>query len=73
MKKFKLGDLVVCEVIEILNVSEIIVSFKGELMRVQNLSYRSLRVGEFIHLIVQGIEPLQFKLFAQRPGFDRSI
>ncbi len=41
---------------------EILVNFEGDLLRVQNLSDRQIRVGQRIQLLVETVYPLKFRL-----------
>lgn len=47
---------------EVLDESEILVNFDGDLLRVSNQSSRHFRTGQRIQLLVESIRPLQFRL-----------
>lgn len=61
-----IGDPVVGKVVENLPDFELIISFNGDLLRVQNESGRTLRVGDHVTLTVKAIQPLQFQLMSDR-------
>lgn len=56
----KVGDHLQAEIIECLSSTELICSFEGDLLRVQNLSANSLKPGQQIHLRVLSTNPLKF-------------
>ncbi|HRO67426.1 MAG TPA: hypothetical protein PL182_07670 [Pseudobdellovibrionaceae bacterium] len=56
----KTGDRLQAEIIECLSATELICSFEGDLLRVQNLSATPLKPGQQIHLKVLSTNPLKF-------------
>ena len=71
------GDRVRGEVVEILDASELIICFSGDLLRVSNASQRAMRVGEWVEVVVEPTAPLRFRLaprVSHAPGrFDVKI
>jgi ribosomal protein L19 len=68
----KVGDRVHVRVEEILDQREIMISYAGDLLRVQNETARQLRVGDFVEVIVAGQHPLRFQLFAGMRSLRRN-
>ena len=67
----RVGEITTAKITEILSETEVIMSFAGDLLRVQNLSRRKLRVGEFVQCKVTQLQPLRFELkhsSSSRPG-----
>lgn len=62
----KIGQKVWATCEEVRSNSEILVNFEGDLLRVQNLSGRTLRVGQRLQLLVESTAPLQFRLVEAR-------
>ncbi len=62
ISSLKLGQKVWATCEEVRQDREILVNFEGDLLRVQNLSDRQLRVGQRIQLHVEAVQPLQFRL-----------
>ena len=61
------GDVVEAEVSEILTDNEIIMSFQGDLLRVQNHSRKTLVRGQKLFCRVTSIEPLRFEMVPTHP------
>ena len=63
------GDLIVAEVEEELSGSEsnLIVSYRGQLLRVQNSSGKRLRRGDRLELLVVGKNPFELRLLSDIP------
>ncbi len=57
---FKLGQHIICKVVEIVEAKDLIVSFQGQLLRVQNQSKRTFAVNHFVELEVMSLKPLRF-------------
>ncbi len=66
LQSLKLGQKVWATVEEVLVQNEIIVNFQGELLRVSNQTFRSLRPGQRIQLAVTTVAPLGFQLMESR-------
>lgn len=60
--KLRIGDLVRVQVVELVGGDELIVSFHGDLVRVQNKSLQSLRSGDKILVRVTQVSPLFLQL-----------
>ena len=58
----KIGEFTVAKVTEILSMDEVIMSFNGDLLRVQNESRRSFQIGEIVKCRVTQLHPLRFEL-----------
>ena len=56
------GDVIEAEVSELLTENEVIMSFQGDLLRVQNHSRSTLKVGEKLNCRVTSIDPLRFEM-----------
>ena len=70
------GDIIEAEVTEILSDIEVIMSFKGDLLRIQNHSRNLLKLGQKVQCRVSSAHPLQFEIVQNyRPSFkmDRVI
>jgi cold shock CspA family protein len=48
---------------------EAIINFSGDLIRVLNLSEKSLRPGQRVHLEVESVRPLKLKLITKTPRY----
>lgn len=72
MKQFlpslDLGDSVEGRVAEVLTSGELIISFRGDLLRVANATHQVFQAGEVVRLIVVATRPLRFRL---QDGSDR--
>jgi hypothetical protein len=65
------GEITTAKITEILSETEVIMSFAGDLLRVQNLSRRQLQIGELVQCKVTQLHPLRFELArspSSRPG-----
>jgi hypothetical protein len=60
--KLRVGDLVRAHIVECVGPDVLIVSFQGDLVRVNNKSHRGLRAGDKILVRVTQISPLLFQL-----------
>ena len=75
----KLNETLRGKVVEIFPDGELLMSFAGDLVRVQNETRRPFEVGQLVVVIVKAIEPVRFQLSeshgrAQRNGrLDVSI
>ncbi len=56
------GDIIEAEVTELLSENELIMSFQGDLLRVQNQSLKFLEVGQKINCRVSELSPLRFEI-----------
>lgn len=75
VNNFKLGQEVTAQVEELLPDDHLIVNFKGDLMRVSNLSQMIVEVGESVRLKVTAVNPLAFQLLTKpsKKSIDVSI
>jgi hypothetical protein len=71
--QFKLEQKVWALIEEVINDSELIVSFQGDLIRVSNQSARRFRPGQRIQLQVSSVEPLGFKLLESKKTFGLNL
>ena len=73
----KVGDRIVGRVAEVIDATNIIISFGGDLIRVHNESRRSFKAGDKVDCYVTGTQPLAFRLIptpSRTPGrFDISV
>jgi len=60
-------------VVEIQNERQILVSYRGELLRVRNHSAQRFQVGEKIILVVTHVKPVEFSLAGEGRLFSRVI
>ena len=69
------GDVIEVHVSELLSESEVIMSFQGDLLRVQNQSRLRLEVGQKLSCRVSAVNPLRFEIMQAPPSFkiDRTI
>ncbi len=56
------GDIIEAEVTELLDENDVIMSFQGDLLRVQNHSQRSLALGQKLKCRVKSTKPLRFEI-----------
>jgi c-di-AMP phosphodiesterase-like protein len=64
--KLRVGDLIRAQIIEVIGAGdELIVSFQGDLIRVQNKSLSTLRGGDKILVRVTQTAPLFFQLVSE--------
>lgn len=59
----KLGQVVKGMIVECLSTGELIVSFRGDLLRVSNQTQKSFLPNTLLDLEVTSENPLQFKIF----------
>ncbi len=69
VQDLRVGEITTAKITEILSETEVIMSFAGDLLRVQNLSRRQLQVGELVQCKVTNLQPLRFEL--ARPQLSR--
>ena len=62
VQKLQFGEIIEARVTEILSEQEVIMSFKGDLLQVQNHSRQKLSVGESIYCRVTSTSPLRFEI-----------
>ena len=62
IEKLKVGEQVTAQVAEVLIAGQILVSFRGDLVRVENRTHLRLAAGDRIRLRVTSIDPLGFQL-----------
>ena len=62
VNKLKMGDRVNAVAIESVGPNHLIVSFNGDLIRVENRSQKKIKEGERIPLVVAQVNPLTFHL-----------
>ncbi|MCM2282391.1 MAG: hypothetical protein NDI61_11165 [Bdellovibrionaceae bacterium] len=58
----QLGDVVEGEIAEQLESGDVIINFRGDLLRVTNATAREFQTGERIALVVVATQPLRFRL-----------
>jgi len=58
----QIGQVIQGKVTEILSEDEVIMSFAGDLLRVQNHSLGSFAAGQMLNCLVTSVDPLRFKL-----------
>jgi hypothetical protein len=63
IQSLQFGDVIEAVVTEILSEDEVIMSFKGDLLRVQNQSLKPLELGQKINCRVSAVDPLRFEIF----------
>ena len=59
------GDIIEAEVTELLDENDVIMSFQGDLLRVQNHSQRPLALGQKLKCRVKSTKPLRFEIANQ--------
>ena len=64
--KLGVNQSVRAKVTEVQRDGSLIVSFSGSLLRVENQSKVSFKMGEIVELIVIATKPLKFRLASQR-------
>ena len=62
LPKLKVGQRVKAMVSEVTDSGDLIASFRGDLLRVNNKTHRQFVVGETVDLEILMIEPLKFQL-----------
>ncbi len=65
------GDVVTAEFVEQVDGNHFILSFGGQLIRVQDDSRRQRAVGSKVNLRVVSVNPLRFQLNERRGRLDR--
>lgn len=73
LPQFKVGDRVEAQVVEIQRDGSMIVEFQGDLVRVQNKTYRRFRLGQPIPLQVTAVRPYAFRLAEAKGRFSVSV
>jgi hypothetical protein len=68
VQDLRVGEITTAKITEILSETEVIMSFAGDLLRVQNLSRRHLRVGDIVQCRVTQVQPLRFELARAQAG-----
>lgn len=58
----KKGDIIPVEIIELISPTEMICSFKGDLLRVRNSTYQRVTEGQLLQLEVLATNPLTLGL-----------
>lgn len=71
LPNLKLGESLKGRIHEVLPGGDLIVSFSGDLLRVQNESNHLFAAGDSVTLIVRALQPLRFQLVAGRPEPNR--
>lgn len=66
-----IGDCLDAEIIECVSETDLICSFQGDLLRVQNLSTTPMQPGQKITLQVLSIRPLKFATSAHSGRFSK--
>lgn len=66
------GDVIQGRVEEILPRRDLIISFQGTLLRVNNETQRDLKPGANVTLVVQAVQPLRFRLLPSRDELKRN-
>jgi hypothetical protein len=67
---FAVGDVVRGQVQETLGGGDLIVSFQGDLLRLDNRTGRQFWAGDWVFLRVAGANPLRFRLHEPSRGRD---
>ncbi len=67
------GDVIEAHVSEVLSENEVIMSFQGDLLRVQNQSRQRLEVGQKLNCRVNAVNPLSFQIMQSSFKIDRTI
>ena len=62
LNNLSVGLMVKAEVVELQSLTEVIVSFNGDLLKVQNKTRRSFKLGDCVDLIITSLKPFGFKL-----------
>jgi hypothetical protein len=62
LKDLQLNETLRGKVVEIFTDGELLMSFSGDLVRVQNETRRPFDVGQLVIVIVKAIEPVRFQL-----------
>lgn len=73
LPQLKVDQKVWALVEEVVVDQNLIVSFQGDLIRVQNMSQRRFRPGQRLQLLVTSVEPLGFKLMKTKRTFGLDI
>jgi hypothetical protein len=79
LAQLRTGDLVEGRVHEVIRetrqagdaVESLIISFSGDLLRVQNKTKRRFKIEEPVYLVVRAVAPLQFQLLEERTNQRR--
>ena len=74
LRSLKRGQIVQATVEELLPGAQVICSFYGELLRINNHTGTAMVEGQTIRLQVKGTQPLEFQVFDPRtPKFERVV
>jgi hypothetical protein len=73
LESLKKGQRIAVSIVEIHESHELLVAYKGELIRVKNTSGRRFEIGENILLVVNQTLPLEFSLVGEQRLFSRII
>jgi hypothetical protein len=66
IRSLRHGEKVWALIEEVLEGSELMVNFSGDLIRIFNGSDRTFRAGQRVLLMVENLEPLKFKLITRQ-------
>ncbi len=58
----EIGEITLAQVTEVLSEEEVIMSFAGDLLRVQNFSRQKFQIGDIVKCRVTQTQPLRFEL-----------
>lgn len=73
LPQLKVSQRVWALIEEVVGREDLIVSFQGDLIRVQNQSQRRFRPGQRIQLVVASTDPLGFRLIDSKRTFGLDI
>lgn len=74
INQLQFGDVIEAEVTEILSDEDIIMSFRGDLLRVQNHSQINLKLGQKLNCRVRSVQPLRFEIAGEcKPSFKMDL
>ncbi len=62
VERLQFGEIIEAQVTEILSESEVIMSFKGDLLQVQNHSHKVFALGQKLYCRVTALNPLRFEI-----------
>jgi hypothetical protein len=62
LKNVRVGDLILAVVVERASARDLIVSFDGDLLRINNQTGQTFRLGDQVELVVVTVRPLSFQL-----------
>lgn len=67
------GKRIRAQIVEVQSGDQILVSYQGQLLRVTNQSGKKLKKNQYLDLLVTSESPLQFKIFDDQSGFERTV